>query len=120
MAQILAAERGGGRVLERRVDVARSFLISEVARASTTTTYGVVGELTGVIARSVGRVILEPISRYEHRHGRPMLTALVVLDDTKIPGTGFFDLAREYGRLTDQGEVGFWYEECERVYEYWR
>ncbi len=49
-----------------------------------------------------------------------MLTALVVNGDTKIPSPPFFALAREYGRLTNQGEMEFWYEECERVHKYWR
>lgn len=108
-------------MLEPHVDLTRSFLIQEVARASTTTTYGRIERLTGVNAQSVGRVILEPISRCEQRHGRPMLTALVVkADKRRLPGDRFFDLAREYGRLTDQSDREFWREECERVYEYWR
>ena len=50
-----------------------------------------------------------------------MLTALVVKAGKQgIPGDAFFDLAREYGRLTNQSEVEFWREECRRVYEYWR
>lgn len=106
-------------MIEHRVAIARSYLI-DVAKASATTTYGEVGKLIDLIPRSVGLAILEPISRYEQRDGRPMLTALVVNAETRIPGITFFDLAREYGRLTNQSEVEFWHEECTRVYEYWR
>lgn len=104
----------------REIAIARSFLISEVARGLTTTTYGQIGELIDLNPQLVGPVILEPISHYEQHHGRPMLTALVVSAERHIPSDPFFDLAREYGRLTDQNEVEFWREECERVYEYWQ
>jgi len=34
--------------------------------------------------------ILSKISRYEHKNGRPLLSAIVVQKESDLPGTGFF------------------------------
>lgn len=65
--------------------------------------------------------ILGNISRFEVEHGRPMLSAIVVRQDTRIQGGGFFDLAEELGLLkaTDTIE-GFAVSENRRVKLYWK
>ena len=45
-----------------------------------------------------------------------MLSAVVVNQDTRKPGTGFYELAWELGKdLSD--EAAFWESEIEKVYE---
>jgi hypothetical protein len=55
-----------------------------------------------------------------HAAGKPMLSALVVNQDTKIPGPGFFELAVALGKLpagaSDQDKKAFWQKELEAVY----
>ena len=36
------------------------------------------------------------LSRYERKHGRPLLSVLVVREDTKLPGYGFAKLLGKY------------------------
>ncbi|WP_030749570.1 hypothetical protein [Streptomyces sp. NRRL S-31] len=49
------------------------------------------------------------ISVYEHRHGRPLLWALVVRKATGRPGDGFADLASQLGskppRMPGSGSI---------------
>ena len=66
--------------------------------------------------------MLKEICDYEHKHNRPMLSAIVVLKDDGIPGKGFFELARGLGKLTSvskQDEKTFWEQELLEVYETW-
>jgi hypothetical protein len=56
--------------------------------------------MDNVAHREEMRQILWKISTYEHQQGRPMLTAVVVLKQQNIPGHGFFELARNLGRLS--------------------
>lgn len=60
--------------------------------------------------------LLGEISKEEHAAGRALLSAVVVTRDTKRPGAGFFQLAKELGR-TVADEKTFWSDELERVYE---
>ena len=71
------------------------------------------------MARETGEILGE-ISEYEHLHGRPLLSAVVVGKDTRIPGKGFFTLARELGKLQEgMDERSFWERELEEVYDTW-
>ncbi len=73
------------------------------------------------MGREVGNMI-GTISEDEVRLGRPMLSALVVGVDGK-PSKGFFDWARQLGRLhsDDPGEEKrFWEEEKQALYQVWR
>jgi len=64
--------------------------------------------------------ILGEISEYEHLHGRPLLSAVVVKVDKKIPGEGFFGLARDLGKLQEgMDERSFWERELGEVYDTW-
>lgn len=69
--------------------------------------------------------ILDSISRREHGQGRPLLTALVVRRGYSISGPGFFDLARQLGKLEyfdvdAPARVTFWVDEVRRVWDYWK
>jgi len=62
------------------------------------------------------------INLNEHLHGRPMLSAILVNISGK-PGEGFFQLARDLGRLRSNhpaDEERFWEEEKRAVYEVWQ
>ena len=74
------------------------------------------------MSREVGHMSGE-ISEDEHSQGRPMLSAVAVSVRTRIPGSGFFDLARSLGKLQDssgQAERHFWEEEKVAVYVAWQ
>lgn len=62
--------------------------------------------------------ILDRISSYEHRAGRPLLSAVVVGVEG-IPGRGFFDMARVLGLYVGDGEAQYWSEELKRVHKQW-
>lgn len=66
--------------------------------------------------------MLKEICEYEHKHNRPMLSAIVVLKDDEIPDKDFFELARKLGKLTSvskQDEKAFWKQELLAIYETW-
>jgi hypothetical protein len=62
---------------------------------------------------------LRDVSVAEHRAGRPLLSALVVLAGRRRPGAGFFDCARAVGALTDVTDEDFYEAELTRVYRQW-
>jgi hypothetical protein len=64
--------------------------------------------------------ILSRIGRYEHAHGRPLLTALVVRAGSRRAGTGFAALARNLGFEVAPGqEKSFWQTQLLEVIRYW-
>lgn len=62
--------------------------------------------------------ILGEISEDEHFTGRGMLSALVVLKETGLPGKGFFGLAQKFGYDTSD-QYSFWINELKTVYNHW-
>lgn len=97
------------------------------ARYKGTTTYGRIARLTGLpemghqMAREVGWLLGE-ISDDEHRHGRPMLSAVATRADGTVGG-GFYDLARALRKLESEDpedEHRFWETERKRAYETWK
>jgi hypothetical protein len=69
--------------------------------------------------KGIGRILAQ-VSSYEHAHGRPMLSALVVLKYARRPGKGFAELARSLGKQIAPGqEMDFWRNEVERVIAFW-
>jgi len=63
--------------------------------------------------------ILGEISSYEHEHGRPMLSAVVIHKENNIPGKGFFTLARELDLYSGNDDWNFFISELRKVHEYW-
>lgn len=57
--------------------------------------------------------ILEAASARENASGRGLISALVVLADTRQPASGFDNLARRYGRNGDATEI--WLREVRRI-----
>ena len=72
-------------------------------------------------ANETGHMLRE-ICDYEHKHNRPMLSAIVVRKTEGSPGKGFFELARGLGKLTSvfrRDEDAFWRDELTAVYDTW-
>ena len=97
------------------------------ARHRGTVIYQEIAEIMGLpltgsyMGAEVGWVLGE-ISEDEHRQGRPMLSAIAV-GSSGLPGSGFYGLARELGKLeddTNEGERHFWVEEKAAVYDTWK
>ena len=85
-----------------RQDIVRTKLI-EVARRRDTITYGEIGRLVRMPAVLVGRSLLDPINDCEHAEGRPLLSALVVSENTGVPGDGFWTVAKKLGLYEEGG-----------------
>lgn len=67
--------------------------------------------------------ILGEISTYEHHHGRPMLSAIVVLAGVGHPGEGFYNLARSLGlhhKRSELADMEFFVQEVKKVHTYWQ
>jgi len=100
------------------------------ARHKETINYTPIAEIMGLakgkplgmfFATRTGEMLGE-ICRYENKHCRPMLSAVVVRTDTKKPGPGFFVLARELinrDLSSQDDENAFWEQELEKVYNTW-
>ena len=78
--------------------------------------------LTGnYMGAEIGHLLGE-ISEDEFNAGRPMLSSIAV-NIQGSPGSGFFELARSFGKLSEESteaENDFWKEESQDVYETWK
>lgn len=99
--------------------------LQRVAREQDVTTYEPIAQLADLDMRrqedrnEIGRLLGE-ISTYEHEQGRPLLSAVVHLQEQNRPGVGFFTLARQLGLLQADGdEDAFWNDEVRRVWQAW-
>lgn len=68
--------------------------------------------------------LLGDISEYEHKQGDPLLSVVVVNKETKVPGDGFFKLAKELGlyegSLTNKEQKDeFFIFELNRAHNFW-
>ena len=97
----------------------------EVARAGEYITYSDIAPLADLDMtldadrHEIGRLLGE-ISTFEHQHGRPLLSAIVIHRDNNIPGHGFFVLARELNLYQGTDDLLFFIGEFNRVRDYWR
>jgi hypothetical protein len=102
--------------------------LTESARQGALVTYGELAPLAHLnlaspADRNTLSEMLGEISTYEHDHGRPMLSAIVVHAEDMQPGPGFFTLARELGRLhgsSDQAELAFFAGEVKQLFACWK
>jgi hypothetical protein len=98
--------------------------LTEIARERGTETYAAVGWPLGLAMRNPRHrgdlgALLDAIDREEHRRGRPLLAAVVVLAQTGRPSRGFFRNARDLGRPTGEDDAAFWAREVRRVHDHW-
>jgi len=99
--------------------------LKEVARQKQLITYK---ELAGVVGldwnKNYGKCrqifsILGDICTSEVEQGHPMLSAIAVRQDTGMPGSGFFALARSLGRYQSGTDYSFWIAERDAVRSLW-
>jgi hypothetical protein len=68
--------------------------------------------------------ILGDISVDEHLNKRRMLSAVVFRSDTNMPGEGFFNLAKELGKLKtyakEKDKLDFFVSELKELYAFWK
>jgi hypothetical protein len=94
------------------------------AKARATITYGELAPLVALdmespAARIQLGAMLGEISTFERQNGRPLLSALVVHKEDKMPGGGFFTLAKRLGLYHGSDNLGFFVQELKRVHDYW-
>lgn len=110
--------------------VVRSHLI-EIARKGTAITYqvlsdqcklGLVMQFSQYDRTQIGQILGE-ISAFEHRQGRPLISALVISKGDKYQGDGFFKLCEELGfgswkKL--KADIAFEIEHMNACYDFWK
>ena len=65
--------------------------------------------------------ILDAISRHEHAERRPLLSSVVVHKGDRMPGDGFFKMARSVGVMKPgEDRATFFARELRRVHDAWR
>jgi len=65
---------------------------------------------------------LDEVCKYENRQGRPMLTVLLVSEETGRPSEGFYEMARQlrkYNGSSEQDETRFFQQELTAIYDTW-
>ncbi|MEA2638855.1 MAG: hypothetical protein QOF51_249 [Chloroflexota bacterium] len=87
-------------------------------------TYGELAEELGLRIGDAGdrerlAALLRAVSEAEHAAGRPLLSAIVVLQGRSMPGKGFFDLAREHDLHTGADDRAFHAAELARLFAWW-
>ena len=102
------------------VEKARPILI-EVAKKKTLITYNdLMTRLRGPGRAYIGEIVGE-ISILESQQKHPLLSAVIVRKDTKIPGEGFWGLTyKTQSAKTGVGRRNFWVSELNKVYDYWQ
>ena len=108
--------------LDERQEKVRDKLV-DCARERRVVTYTEAAGWVGTTPRAVGRDILDPINRYEHSEGRPLLSALVVRAEVGFPGSGFFAEASRLGEFKASSDneylcrIAFLHSEVQRVFD---
>ncbi len=98
--------------------------LREVARQQKTTHYEDIAPMLGLRMEDpadrvrIGQILGE-ISKQEHNAGHPMLSAVVTHKGDERPGTGFFELAQELGRVGSMDSETFFIHELKRVHGWW-
>lgn len=99
--------------------------LKDVARKESTVYYSEIAPLAGLdmsnpADRNRIAEILGDISTYEHDNHRPMLSAVVILQDSNKPGKGFFTLAKELGLYAGSDDDVFFSSELTKVHAAWQ
>ena len=106
--------------MDLKVRTVRERLI-EVAKHKGTISYSDVARIADLHVRDPTLFrILDDISTHEHKAGRPLLTAVVIRQDKRMPGDGFFKLARRLGlHRVGADDKEYWQRQRDRVYAAW-
>lgn len=108
------------------VERALRLLLIDAARQTKLLSYSQVADALASIAPTRLEKPFSPlhgwlgaVSKFELQAGRPLLSALVVTQDSGLPGEGFFRFARQLG-LQVGDETQFWNAQCRAIYGMWR
>lgn len=99
--------------------------LKEVARRKELVTYRELADVVGLDwNKDYGRCrqifpVLGAVSTSEVQQRRPMLSAIAVRQDIRMPGSGFFTLARDLGRYLGGDDYSFWVVERDAVWNFW-
>lgn len=98
--------------------------LKRVARSKNVTNYTAIGNMIGLDMGNPGdrnkiAKILDEVNYYEHQHGRPMISAVVIRQDINMPGEGFFECARQLNKYRESNDLIFWVHELASVHNYW-
>ncbi len=65
--------------------------------------------------------ILEEIADNELANGRPLLAAIIVNENSNMPGAGLFSYAKRRGLMKpkDKDNLAFFLQEAKKVHDYW-
>lgn len=106
----------------------RNYLITR-AKLGTIIHYGSLNQLLDTpydLSNSYERHLLGEdlgeISEFEHSQGRPLLSAIVVAEENKLSGVGFFEMAERL-ELFDPSKTSkkkFLEQEQKKVFDYWK
>ena len=66
-------------------------------------------------------VMLEEIADHELANGRPLLVAIIVNENTNMPGAGLFHYAKRKGLMKqkDKDNLTFFVAEAKKVHDFW-
>ncbi len=101
------------------------------ARDQDTVTYGELIPLGGLshftgdaLSGALGRLLYDVVMvEIKENPDAPMLSAVAVSSSDNAPSKGFYELAREMGRLhtnNPDSELAFWMKELKACYNYWQ
>lgn len=111
--------------LSPRLEQLRQRLI-DTARRQNVMHYGPAADMLGITADRLDHCpelaqALDEVSTFEHEHGRPLLSVVVVRQEDSRPGAGFFKMATRNGIQTaGQDDDDFLVAELRRVHAYWQ
>lgn len=99
--------------------------LKRIATEKAVTNYTAVGLLIDLdmgnpVDRNEITDVLDEINFYEHQHGRPMLSAVVIRQDINTPGDGFFKCAKRLGIYWGSDDLVFWVYEVTKVHNHWQ
>ncbi|MGH2614979.1 MAG: hypothetical protein ACRDJC_07055 [Thermomicrobiales bacterium] len=103
---------------------ALSFKLRDVARSGEWTTEQAIAPIAGIDPAHPGftaklGAVLDAIDRAEDAEGRPLLSAVVVMRATGMPGATFFAFARERELHGGGDDRALWERELQRVHDDW-
>ena len=119
----IGPDSSGG--LSPRLNMLRETLI-DMARRRDVIFYRPVADLLGIVTDRLDHCselfdALDEVSTYEHEHGRPLLSVVVVhKEGDRQPGDGFFKMAKRNGvQQPDEDNETFFVAELNRAHDYW-